>query len=69
MKATQFTVSDWIDGSWNITSSEILTVMQNGIDIENHSVTYPFLASLSIDEQYSEINYATINLKELTGKR
>jgi len=68
MKATQFTVSDWVDGSWNMTSSEILTVMENGIDIQNHSVTHPFLASLSKEEQYSEINNATIELKELTGK-
>ncbi len=68
MKATQFTVSDWVNGSWNMTASEILTVMENGIDIQNHSVTHPFLANLSKEGQYGEINDATIALKELTGK-
>ncbi|KKK36302.1 hypothetical protein WQ57_20020 [Mesobacillus campisalis] len=68
MKATQFTVSDWVDGSWNMTADEILTVMENGIDIENHSVTHPFLAELSKEEQYAEINNATVALKELTGR-
>ncbi|MBU8909515.1 polysaccharide deacetylase family protein, partial [Desertibacillus haloalkaliphilus] len=68
MKATQFTVSDWVDGSWNMTSNEILTVMEEGIDIQNHTVTHPFLTSLSKAEQYSEINDATTALKELTGK-
>jgi peptidoglycan/xylan/chitin deacetylase (PgdA/CDA1 family) len=68
MKATQFTVSDWVDGSWNMTSAEILKVMENGIDIQNHSVTHPFLAELSKDAQYAEINDATTALKELTGR-
>lgn len=68
MKATQFTVSDWVNGSWNMTSSEILTVMENGVDIQNHTVTHPFLANLSKEEQYKEIYTATSVLKELTGK-
>nr|WP_263324409.1 polysaccharide deacetylase family protein [Neobacillus sp. Marseille-Q6967] len=68
MKATQFTVSDWVNGSWNMTSSEILTVMENGINIQNHTVTHPFLANLSKAQQYEEINNATTALKELTGK-
>ncbi|WP_404328119.1 polysaccharide deacetylase family protein [Mesobacillus maritimus] len=69
MKATQFTVSDWVNGSWNMTSNEVLTVMENGIDIHNHSVTHPFLANLSREQQYAEINDATIALKELTGRK
>ena len=69
MKATQFTVSDWVDGSWNMTSEEILTVMKNGVDIQNHSVTHTFLAELSREEQFAEINDATIALKELTGRK
>jgi peptidoglycan/xylan/chitin deacetylase (PgdA/CDA1 family) len=69
MKATQFTVSDWVNGSWNMTSDEILTVMENGIDIQNHSVTHPFLANFSKEQQYAEINNATIALKELTGRK
>lgn len=68
MKATQFTVSDWVNGSWNMTASEILTVMENGVDIQNHTVSHPFLANLSKEQQYAEINNATIALKELTGK-
>lgn len=68
MKATQFTVSDWVNGSWNMTSSEILTVMENGVDIQNHTVTHPFLANLSKEEQYKEIHTATSVLMELTGK-
>ncbi|MEM1505765.1 polysaccharide deacetylase family protein [Domibacillus sp. 8LH] len=68
MKATQFTVSDWVDGSWNMTSNEILTVMENGINIQNHSVSHPFLAHLSREQQYEEINDTTTALKELTGR-
>lgn len=68
MKATQFTVSNWVNGSWNMTSSEILTVMEKGVDIQNHSVTHPFLANVSKEEQYKEIHHATVALKELTGK-
>jgi peptidoglycan/xylan/chitin deacetylase (PgdA/CDA1 family) len=68
MKATQFTVSNWVNGSWNMTSSEILTVMENGVDIQNHTVTHPFLANLSKEEQYVEIQNATEALKDLTGR-
>lgn len=68
MKATQFTVSDWVNGSWNMTASEILTVMENGVDIQNHTVTHPFLANLSKEEQYLEIHKATEALKDLTGR-
>lgn len=68
MKATQFTVSNWVDGSWNMTSSEITTVMDNGIDIQNHTVSHPFLNQMSYDKQYAEINDATAALKTLTGK-
>lgn len=68
MKATQFTVSDWVNGSWNMISSEILTVMENGVDIQNHTVTHPFLANLSKEEQYVEIQHATEALKNLTGR-
>lgn len=68
MKATQFTVSDWVNGSWNMTSNEILTVMENGVDIQNHSVSHPFLADLSKEQQYEEINEAATALKELTGR-
>ncbi|AQQ54708.1 polysaccharide deacetylase family protein [Planococcus lenghuensis] len=68
MKATQFTVSDWVNGSWNMTADEITTVMDNGIDIQNHSVTHPFLTQLSYEAQYAEISGATTALKSLTGK-
>ncbi|AYA77542.1 polysaccharide deacetylase family protein [Bacillus sp. Y1] len=68
MKATQFTVSDWVNGSWNMTSNEILTVLENGVDIQNHTVTHPFLANLSKEEQYVEIQNATEALKDLTGR-
>ena len=68
MKATQFTVSDWVNGSWNMTSNEILAVMENGVDIQNHSVSHPFLANLSREQQYEEINDTTTALKELTGR-
>ncbi|UYZ21681.1 polysaccharide deacetylase family protein [Mesobacillus jeotgali] len=68
MKATQFTVSNWVDGSWNMTSDELLTVMENGVDIQNHSVTHPALADLTREQQYTEINEATNALKKLTGR-
>lgn len=68
MKATEFTVSDWVNGSWNMTSEEMRTIKENGVDIQNHSVTHPFLADLSKEQQYAEINHATAALKELTGK-
>lgn len=68
MKATQFTVSNWVNGSWNMTESEILMVMENGVDIQNHTVTHPFLADLSKEEQYLEIHNATEAHKDLTGR-
>lgn len=68
MKATEFTVSNWVNGSWNMTASQMLTIMENGVDIQNHSVTHTFLANLSREQQYAEINDATIALKELTGR-
>ncbi|MBT2759577.1 polysaccharide deacetylase family protein [Mesobacillus foraminis] len=68
MKATQFTVSDWVNGGWNMTSEEMLIIKENGVDIQNHSVSHPFLANLSKEQQYEEINFATSALKELTGK-
>lgn len=68
LKATQFTVSDWVNGSWNMTAEEITTVMENGIDIQNHTVTHPFLNQMNYDQQFKEINDATASLKSLTGK-
>lgn len=68
LKATQFTISDSINDSWSMTAEEITTVMKNGIDIQNHTVTHPSLDQLSYDQQYDEINNATAALKSLTGK-
>ncbi|WP_186759615.1 polysaccharide deacetylase family protein [Planococcus sp. CPCC 101016] len=69
LKATQFTVSDWVNDSWSMTAEEITTVMKNGIDIQNHTATHPSLDHLSYDQQYDEINDATAALNSLTGKR
>ncbi|MEZ0480622.1 polysaccharide deacetylase family protein [Planococcus sp. SSTMD024] len=68
LKATQFTISDWVDDSQSMTAEEITTVMEQGIDIQNHTSTHPSLDQLSYDEQYDEINDATATLESITGE-
>ncbi|WP_051348435.1 polysaccharide deacetylase family protein [Peribacillus kribbensis] len=69
MKATEFTVSSWINGSWNMTASQMLEIMDNGINIQNHSVTHSFMADLSKEQQYAEVNNAAAALRDLTGQK
>ncbi|MDE0582308.1 polysaccharide deacetylase family protein [Planococcus sp. A6] len=68
LKATQFTIADWVNDSQSMTAEEITTVMEKGIDIQNHTSTHPSLDQLSYDEQYDEINDATATLKSITGE-
>ncbi|GFR39531.1 hypothetical protein PRECH8_28270 [Insulibacter thermoxylanivorax] len=68
MTAVQFTVSGWIDRENHMTSDQITAIIQQGIDVENHTVNHLFLSKLSRDEQYTEIAEATKQLRDLTGK-
>ncbi|WP_057914290.1 polysaccharide deacetylase family protein [Peribacillus muralis] len=68
MHATVFAVSSWIDDTSHLTSDEILTIMENEIDVQNHTVTHQNLKKLNREQQYEEINNASIQLEKLTGE-
>lgn len=68
MTAVQFTVSGWIDRKNHMTSDQMTKIMRQGIAVENHTVSHPFLSKLNREEQYAEIAEATKQLRDLTGK-
>lgn len=69
MKAIQFTVSGWVDGQWNMSADEMKAIDAYGIDVLNHSVSHPWMAELSREEQRAEIADAGVALEQLIGKK
>lgn len=69
MKAIQFTVSGWVDGQWNMSADEMNAIDAYGIDVLNHSVSHPWMAELSREEQRAEIADAGVALEQLIGKK
>ncbi|URZ04599.1 polysaccharide deacetylase family protein [Clostridium felsineum] len=68
MKATEFVITDFIDTSWHLTSNEIKTVFNNGIDIENHTTHHLDLTTLNYNQKFSAINDATAKIQAITKK-
>lgn len=69
MKATQFTVTSWIDNRLNMSTEEMKTIDASGIDVVNHSVSHPWMGELGKDVQRAEIADAGVALEQLLGKK
>lgn len=69
MKATQFTVTSWIDNRLNMSTDEMKTIDASGIDVLNHSVSHPWMGELGKDIQRAEIADAGAALEQLLGKK
>lgn len=68
MKAIQFAVSNWIDTPGYMTSSQLKTVSENGIDVENHSEDHCFLTRLSHDQKLQNLQEAASKITAFVGK-
>lgn len=69
MKATQFTVTGWIDNPLNMSTEEMKRIDAAGIDVLNHTVSHPALSELGKEEQRAEIADAGQALEQLLGKK
>lgn len=69
MKATQFTVTGWIDNPINMNTEEMKQIDAAGIDVLNHSVSHPNMTELGKEEQREEIADAGEALEQLLGKK
>jgi peptidoglycan/xylan/chitin deacetylase (PgdA/CDA1 family) len=74
--ATEYVVTDQIGTSWGSSSdiirimneTQLKTVANNRIELENHSTTHGHIANLSTEELTKRVNNATVRLQNLTGK-
>ncbi|WP_179107235.1 polysaccharide deacetylase family protein [Sediminibacillus massiliensis] len=69
MKATQFTVTDWIDREANMAASELKEVMDHGIEVQNHTASHPYLSGLDKQDKNMEITTAGNTLDSLLNIR
>lgn len=68
MKATSFVVTNWIDASNYMTTSQIKTIIANSIDVQNHTTTHQNLTGLTYNQKYKIINDANTKMKSIMGK-
>ena len=67
-KATQFAVTNWVNGAGYLTSAQIGSLAA-GYDIQNHTESHPRLTSFSYADAYGEIVRASDRIAAWSGKR
>lgn len=68
MKAIQFTVSNWVDTPGHMTSSQLKTISENGIDVENHTEDHCFLTHFSHDQKLQNLQKTAEKITAMVGK-
>lgn len=68
LKATVFVISGKIGTSNYLVESQLKEMSQNGIDIEDHTVTHGYLSKMTYDQQVSELQDSKKALEQITGK-
>ena len=67
--ATWYVITSRIDKSKDsLSSAQIKELSQAGMDIQSHSVTHPWLTSLSVSQQKWELDESRKTIEALTGK-
>lgn len=68
-KATIFDITSTVDTSANyLNSAQLKELNSNGIDIEPHTITHPYLNKLSYDQQYKELKISKDFIETLLSK-
>jgi peptidoglycan/xylan/chitin deacetylase (PgdA/CDA1 family) len=67
--ATIFMISGNINTGGYLTEQQLKELSNNGISIQGHTVTHPYLDNLSYTKQYSELASSKAALEAITGKR
>jgi len=68
-KATIFDITSTVDTSANyLNSAQLKELSSNGIDIEPHTITHPYLNKLSYDQQYKELKISKDFIETLLSK-
>lgn len=69
MHATMFIITGYLDkGTYYLKSSQLKEMSDNGIDIESHTVDHPYLAKLSYNKQFSELQQSKSKLEGICKK-
>ena len=70
LHATIFMISGYIGKEGFLTADQFKEMSDSGfIDIEDHTVSHPFLDTLSYDEQYKELKDSKDTIEGITGKK
>lgn len=67
-QGTIFMVTNWIDGTGYLKREQLLEMSQAGWQIESHTMTHPYLDSISSEQIKVEISSSKKVLEELLGK-
>ncbi|MFT9056751.1 MAG: polysaccharide deacetylase family protein [Ethanoligenens sp.] len=68
LKATVFMISGKIGTSNYMVASQLKEMSQNGIDIEDHTVTHGYLSKMTYSQQVAELQDSKASLEQITGK-
>lgn len=67
--ATIFMISGNINTGGCLTSQQLKEMSDYGISIQGHTVTHPYLDTLTYAQQYDELNNSIATIEAITGKK
>lgn len=65
--ATVFMISGDVDKPGYLTSDQLKVMSADGVDVQDHTVTHPYLDKLSYNSQYKELGDSRTALQGITG--
>lgn len=68
LKATVFMISGKIGTSNYMVDSQLKEMSQNGVDIEDHTVTHGYLSKMTYSQQLAELKDSQTAISQITGK-
>lgn len=68
LKATVFMISEKIGTSNYMVASQLKEMSQNGIQIEDHTVTHAYLSKLTYAQQVAELQNSKTAIEQITGQ-
>lgn len=68
IKATVFMISSFIGKAGYLSAVQLKEMSDAGVEIQDHSVTHPYLSKLSYDKQLAELRDSKQAVEAITGK-
>lgn len=65
--AAVFMISSYVDKAGYLTTDQLRTMAAGGVDVQDHTVTHPYLDKLSYDSQRKELDDSRTALQGITG--